>query len=58
MDMSKKQVTQVLLSQIEDVLEEREGKDRRQRQQGVPVHVAEDRRKQDRRAAKALKSGT
>lgn len=56
--MSKKQVTKVLLSQIEDVLEEREGKDRRQRQQGVPEHVGEDRRKLDRRAAKALKSGT
>ncbi|ACE85129.1 hypothetical protein [Cellvibrio japonicus] len=49
--MSEKRVTKVLLSQLEDVLEERDGDDRRKRDRGLPAHVNEDRRKGDRRAA-------
>ncbi len=48
--MNDKQTTKVLLSQLEDVLEEREGSDRRQQQEELPEGVDECRRKGDRRA--------
>ncbi len=48
--MKDKKTTKVLLSQLEDVLEEREGTDRRQLQADLPEGVEECRRKGDRRA--------
>jgi hypothetical protein len=41
----------LILSQLEDVLEEREGSDRRKQQMPIPEGLQEDRRKGDRRAA-------
>ncbi len=51
--MNEKQVTKVLFSQLEEVLEERDGSDRRQQQSDLPEGVDECRRKNDRRAAKS-----
>lgn len=47
--MNKKAVPGVSLSQIEEALEERVNSDRRQKNQGLPEGVLEDRRKGDRR---------
>lgn len=47
--MSSKKVTKVLLSQLEEALEERDGGDRRKTPQGLPDTVSEERRKNDRR---------
>lgn len=48
--MSEKKVVKVMLSQIEEALEERQNNDRRK--QAKPVPASEDRRKQDRRSEK------
>lgn len=40
----------VLLTQIEDALEERQRQDRRQNDEGIPQDVPHERRKADRRA--------
>lgn len=48
--MSNKQVPKVLLSQIEDALEERAGNDRRKQKKALPENVFQDRRKGDRRS--------
>lgn len=53
--MSEKKVTKVLLTQIEDALEERQKSDRRERHQGIPQDVPTERRKSDRRASKTHK---
>ncbi len=53
--MSDKKVTKVLLTQIEDALEERQKSDRRERHQGIPQDVPHERRKNDRRSSKAHK---
>ncbi len=53
--MSEKKVTKVLLTQIEDALEERQKSDRRERHQGIPQDVPVERRKTDRRAKSARK---
>jgi hypothetical protein len=53
--MSDKKVTKVLLTQIEDALEERQRPDRRERHQGIPQDVPQERRKSDRRGPKAQK---
>lgn len=53
--MSEKKVTKVLLTQIEDALEERQKPDRRARHQGIPQDVPHERRKNDRRASKVHK---
>jgi hypothetical protein len=47
--MSEKRLPKVLLSQVEDALEERAGNDRRKQKKGLPENVNEDRRKGDRR---------
>jgi len=49
--MSEKKVVKVLLSQLEEALEERQKSDRRNEQAQAPAGL-EDRRKQDRRAGK------
>lgn len=51
--MSEKKVTKVLLTQIEDALEERQRPDRRERHKGIPQDVPQERRKNDRRGKKA-----
>lgn len=51
--MTDKLFKPVILSQLEDALEEREGADRRKQQATMPEGVEEDRRKGDRRAAQA-----
>lgn len=53
--MSEKKVTKVLLTQIEDALEERQKSDRRERYQGIPQDVPIERRKTDRRTKSARK---
>lgn len=53
--MSEKKVTKVLLTQIEDALEERQKSDRRERHQGIPQDVPIERRKTDRRTKSARK---
>ena len=53
--MSEKTVTKVLLTQIEDALEERQKSDRRERHQGIPQDVPHERRKTDRRSSKTHK---
>ena len=53
--MSEKKVTKVLLTQIEDALEERQKSDRRERHQGIPQDGPQERRKNDRRGPKAHK---
>lgn len=47
--MTEVKTPKVLLTQIEDALEERQNHDRRQQHKGVPHNVAEDRRQGDRR---------
>ena len=47
--MSEKKKAKVLLSQLEDALEEREDNDRRKAQKPIPENVPQDRRKADRR---------
>ncbi len=48
--MSEKKVVKVMLSQIEEALEERQNNDRRKQEKSIPV--SEDRRKNDRRSEK------
>ena len=50
--MSEKQKPNVLFSQLEDALEERQKSDRRQAQKPIPTDVLQDRRKGDRRTIK------
>lgn len=50
--MSEKRLPKILLSQVEDALEEREGSDRRKQKDGLPPNVPHDRRKGDRRSGK------
>lgn len=50
--MTEVKTPAVLLTQIEDALEERQRQDRRQQQQGVPEDVGQERRQGDRRAQK------
>ncbi len=50
--MSEKKVVKVLLSQLEEALEERQNSDRRKEKQATPPSdIAEDRRKGPRRGA-------
>ncbi len=51
--MTEVKTPKVLLTQIEDALEERQNHDRRQQHKGVPNDIAEDRRQGDRRAQPA-----
>ncbi len=51
-DMSEIKIPKILLSQVEDALEERENNDRRKKEKGIPEGLQAERRKQDRRAAK------
>lgn len=52
--MSEQTFKPVILSQLEDALEERQNSDRRKQQKAVPpTGVAEDRRKGSRRDGKA-----
>jgi hypothetical protein len=51
--MTDKLFKPVILSQLEDALEEREGSDRRKQKAAMPEGVEEDRRKGDRRSTKA-----
>jgi hypothetical protein len=48
-NMSEKKAPKVLLSQLEDALEERQSNDRRGLKKEAPAVVKEDRRKQSRR---------
>jgi hypothetical protein len=50
--MSEKKVVKVLLSQLEEALEERQSNDRRKQEASVPE--SKDRRKQDRRTESDL----
>lgn len=50
--MTEIKIPKILLSQVEDALEERENNDRRKKEKGVPTELQAERRKQDRRAAK------
>ena len=51
--MSEKKVVNVLLSQLEEALEERQSNDRRKQQEAIkPQNVKEERRKNDRRTDK------
>lgn len=52
---SDKKTPKVLLTQIEDALEERQRKDRREYREGIPQDVPQERRKNDRRDRKAAK---
>ena len=52
---SEKKTPKVLLTQIEDALEERQRLDRRQYRDGVPQDVPQERRKNDRRGHKNAK---
>lgn len=45
----------MLLSQLEDALEERQTNDRRQSQRGLPDGIRQERRKNDRRTQKQKK---
>jgi len=54
--MSERRVSHKLLDQLEDVLEERQGRDRRQVEMGLPPGVPADRRKGERRAISAQRS--
>lgn len=51
--MKEKKIPKVLLTQIEQALEEREGRDRRVAKQALPDHIEDDRRKNDRRSSGA-----
>ncbi|WP_449521077.1 hypothetical protein [Cellvibrio sp.] len=50
-----KKTPKVLLTQIEDALEERQRQDRRQYREGIPQDVPHERRRGDRRERKAAK---
>lgn len=50
--MTDIKIPKILLSQVEDALEERENSDRRKKEKGVPDGLQEERRKQDRRTTK------
>lgn len=50
--INEKKTPKVLLTQIEDALEERQHHDRRQTDEGIPQDVPQERRKADRRAQK------
>lgn len=52
---SDKKTPKILLTQIEDALEERQRNDRRQYGEGTPKDVPQERRKNDRRDKKAAK---
>lgn len=52
---SDKKTPKVLLTQIEDALEERQRFDRRQYGEGIPQDVPQERRKNDRRDRKTTK---
>lgn len=49
----EKKAPKVLLTQIEDALEERQRLDRRQQDEGIPQDVTHERRKVDRRASRS-----
>jgi hypothetical protein len=53
--MSEKKVPKVLLTQIEDALEERQRVDRRKQNKDIPQDIPVDRRKLERRERKAAK---
>jgi hypothetical protein len=53
--ITEKKAPKVLLTQIEDALEERQRQDRRQYREGIPQDVPQERRKNDRRERKASK---
>jgi hypothetical protein len=53
--ITDKKTPKVLLTQIEDALEERQRHDRRQLREGIPQDVPQERRKTDRRTPKAHK---
>lgn len=50
--MIEKKTPKILLTQIEDALEERQ-RDRRKKDMGIPPDVPQERRKGDRRAQKS-----
>lgn len=52
---SEKKTPKVLLTQIEDALEERQRADRRQYHEGIPQDVPQERRKNNRRDRKVAK---
>ena len=49
----EKKAPKVLLTQIEDALEERQRLDRRQQDEGIPQDVTHERRKVNRRASRS-----
>lgn len=52
--MSEKKVVKVLLSQLEEALEERQNSDRRKQLEAAkPAHIEVDRRQNDRRSLQA-----
>lgn len=53
--ITDKKAPKVLLTQIEDALEERQRQDRRQYREGIPQDVPHERRRADRRERKATK---
>ena len=53
--ITEKKNPKVLLTQIEDALEERQRQDRRQYREGIPQDVPHERRKNNRRAHKSAK---
>ncbi len=53
--ITEKKAPKVLLTQIEDALEERQRQDRRQYREGIPQDVPHERRRADRRERKATK---
>ena len=53
--ITDKKAPKVLLTQIEDALEERQRQDRRQYLEGIPQDVPQERRKNDRRDRKEKK---
>lgn len=53
--ITEKKTPKVLLTQIEDALEERQRHDRRQYREGIPQDVPQERRKGDRRTQKSMK---
>jgi hypothetical protein len=53
--ITEKKTPKVLLTQIEDALEERQRHDRRQYREGIPQDVPYERRKNNRRTQKGAK---
>lgn len=53
--ITEKKAPKVLLTQIEDALEERQDSERRQYSEGIPQDVIQERRKNDRRGHKSAK---